>query len=268
MSLAVLYWSVKTVRFICVVIFLLALHCAPTERVTEVIDGDTFRTQTGSTVRLLGINAPEINDPGGDIAKNVLTLLLMNKDVRLEADMTDQDDYGRLLRYVYVGHVFVNAEMVRMGYAELRFYPPDTFHYQEVRELEKVAIRNRQGLWAFPVFQVPDTTDTALAGVAKVSTEVDVVSWRDAAKYYGQTKTVEGKIVASNNTGKVCFLNFDKDWRRNFTAVIFASDFKKFPAHPEDYYLNRVVRVKGLIKEYRGKPEIILKSPSQIDIIE
>jgi micrococcal nuclease len=155
-----------------------------------------------------------------------------------------------------------------MGYAEVRFFPPDTFHRKDMRELEKIAIRNRQGLWAFPVFQVSDTTARVLSRVEKADVKVDVVSWRDAAKYYGQTKTVEGKIVASNNTGKVCFLNFHKDWRRHFTAVIFASDFKKFPAHPEDYYLNRVVRVKGLIKEYRGKPEIILKSPSQINIVE
>ena len=258
----------NSIRLSCILIFLFAFYCARTERVTEVIDGDTFRTQTGNTVRLLGINAPEINDPGGDIAKNILTLLIMDKDVRLEMDATDQDDYGRLLRYVYVGDELVNAEMVRMGYAELRFYPPDTLHYRVMRELEKIAIRNRQGLWAFPVFQVADTTDTAFISPARVIEQSDAISWHDAAKYYGQTKTVEGKIVTSNNTGKVCFLNFHKDWRRHFTAVIFASDFKKFPAHPEDYYLNRVVRVKGLIKEYRGKPEIILKSPSQINIIE
>jgi micrococcal nuclease len=79
--------------------------------------------------------------------------------------------------------------------------------------------------------------------------------------------TVEGTIVVSNNTGKVCFLNFDRDWKNNFTAVIFASDFASFPAHPEDYYLNRTVQVTGLIKEYKGKPEIIVKSPSQIKIV-
>jgi micrococcal nuclease len=63
-------------------------------------------------------------------------------------------------------------------------------------------------------------------------------------------------------------LNFHKDWRKYFTTVIFSSDFDKFPPFPEEYYLHRVVRITGLIKEYRGKPEIILKSPSQIEIIE
>jgi micrococcal nuclease len=239
-----------------------------TERVNEVIDGDTFKTVEGNTIRLLGINAPEITDPGGDIAKQVLTFLVMGKDVSLERDVTDTDDYGRSLRYVFVGEDFVNAEMVRRGCAELRFYPPDTMYYRDLRELEKVAIRNRNGLWAFPVFQVSDTLDTIYPKAMQRPKDLDVISWKDADKYYGQTKTVEGKIVASNNTGKVCFLNFHKNWRRYFTAVIFASDFEKFPAHPEDHFLNRVVRVKGLIKEYRGKPEIILKSPNQIRILE
>jgi len=250
------------------IIIILFLSCVRTEKVTEVIDGDTFKTKAGSTVRLLGVNAPEINDPGGDIAKQMLTCLIKDRNVRLEGDVTDKDDYGRLLRYVFVNGDFVNAEMIRMGYAELRFYPPDTHYLGEMRELEKIAIRNEQGLWAFPVFQISDTTDTIIAEVSKTGKDVDVISWREAAEYYGQTRAVEGKIVASNNTGKVCFLNFHKDWRRHFTAVIFASDFDRFPAHPEEYYLNRVVRVKGLIKEYRGKPEIILKSPSQIEITE
>lgn len=258
----------KPIHSIFILFVLLFLYCVRTEKVIEVIDGDTFRTEIGSTVRLLGINAPEIHDSGGDIAKHILTFLIMDRHVRLERDVTDQDDYGRLLRYVFVGDAFVNAEMIRMGYAELRFYPPDTLYHEGMRELEKTAIRNRQGLWAFPVFQISDTTDTFTGAVLKQNKDVDVISWRDAAKYYGKTGTVEGKIVASNNTGKVCFLNFHKDWRRYFTAVIFSSDFNKFPAHPEDHYFNRVVRVKGLIKEYRGKPEIILKSPSQIEIIQ
>ena len=258
----------RSFRLGCILVILFFFHCVRTEKVTEVIDGDTFKTATGRAVRLLGINAPEINDPGGDIAKHMLTNMVMGQNVRLERDVTDEDDYGRLLRYVFVDGDFINAEMIRMGYAELRFYPPDTLYHGELRELEKIAIRNRQGLWAFPVFQMSDTTNGVVSSAPKQIKDVDVISWRDAAKYYGQTRTVEGKIAASNNTGKVCFLNFHKDWRRNFTAVIFASDFSKFPAHPEEYYLNRVVRVTGLIKEYRGKPEIILKSPAQIDIIE
>ncbi|MBA7552384.1 hypothetical protein ES705_44945 [subsurface metagenome] len=250
-------------------IFLLILvTCTKTNKVTEVIDGDTFRTQNGETIRLLGINTPEMGNPGADIAKDFLLLLILNKSVRLEKDITDKDDYGRLLRYVYVNGNFINAELVRMGYAETRFYAPDTLYRKELEGLEKIAVRNRRGLWSFSVFQTPDTSDIFVHPVPEKEITYEIISWRDAAKYYGQTKIVEGKIVVSNNTGKVCFLNFHKNWRKYFTALIFASDFNRFPSNPEDYYLNRKVRVKGLIKEYKGKPEIILKSPSQIEIID
>ena len=94
-----------------------------------------------------------------------------------------------------------------------------------------------------------------------------VISWKDAAKYYGQVQTVEGTIVLTKNTGRVCFLNFSENWRVDFTAVIFASDFAKFPPNPESYYKGRRVRVTGKIQEYQGKPEIILNSQSQIALI-
>jgi micrococcal nuclease len=247
-------------------ILLSLIFCARTDKVTEVIDGDTFKTADGRTVRLLGINAPEINEPGADIAKTGLALMILDKEVSLKKDVTDKDDYGRILRYVFIDGLFVNAELIAMGYVETRFFPPDTFYREKFEDLEKIAVRNSRGLWAFAVFQRPDTTAT-ITEVAEALTS-DIISWRDAAQYYGQIKTVEGKIVASNNTGKVCFLNFHKDWKKYFTAVIFSSDFNKFPARPEDHYLNRNVRVRGLIKEYKGKPEIILKGPAQIDIIK
>ncbi len=104
-----------------------------------------------------------------------------------------------------------------------------------------------------------------------------VISWKDAAKHYGEHTTVEGTIVqaAISKTGKVCFLNFDPDWKHTFTAVIFSKHFNKFPANLTDYYQGTKVRVTGYIKEYRGKggkyppkPEIIVEDPSQIEIVK
>lgn len=247
---------------------LILLFCSNKEKVVEVIDGDTFKTDKGKTVRLLGINAPEITEPGGDLSKEFLKNLILDKKVELKKDITEKDDYNRYLYYVYLDGKLINEEMVRVGLAETRFYAPDTFYKSKLQNVEKIAIRNKKGLWSFPVFQIPDTTGIYTKEVISSKTNDGIISYLDAHKYYGKVKTIEGTIVLTNNTGKVCFLNFHKDWKRHFTAVIFASDFDKFPKNPEDYYLNRKVRVRGLIKEYNGKPEIIIKSPSQIEIIK
>lgn len=94
-----------------------------------------------------------------------------------------------------------------------------------------------------------------------------VIFWQDASKHYGEFCTVEGTIVATHNSGKACFLNFHPDWKRYFTAVIFANQFGEFPTNPERYYRGKKVQVTGFIKEYNGKPEIILESPDQIKIL-
>ena len=84
---------------------------------------------------------------------------------------------------------------------------------------------------------------------------------------YGEVVTVEFVVVSSYNSGKACFLNAHSNWKKYFTIVIFKSDFHKFNA-PEDTYYMKKIRVTGVLKEYNGKPEIIVKSPSQIEIIK
>ncbi len=110
--------------------------------------------------------------------------------------------------------------------------------------------------------------DTSFPEPRQLAGATKVISWQDAAKHYGEYATVEGTIVATHNSGKACFLNFHPDYKRYFTAVIFASAFPRFPANPESYYYGKKVRVSGYIKEYKGKPEIILNDPSKIEILK
>src|SRR4030042_1369064 len=144
---------------ILIIFVILLFNCQSGEKVTEVIDGDTFVLANGQTVRLIGINTPETGEPGADIAKDMLTRLVLNKTVMLESDVSDKDDYKRLLRYVYIGDISVNAELIRIGCAEMRFYPPDTLYRAEYKKLEDNAIRNKFGLWAFAVFQPHEIDD-------------------------------------------------------------------------------------------------------------
>jgi micrococcal nuclease len=96
----------------------------------------------------------------------------------------------------------------------------------------------------------------------------NIIPWDLARNYIGKRMTVEGKITRTHNSGKACFLNFHNNFTRYMSLVIFARDFKKFPKKPEEFYMNKKVRVNGKIKEYEESPEIILKKSEQIIVIE
>lgn len=98
-------------------------------QVIGIIDGDTIEVEIdGQTyrVRYIGIDTPERNEPCGDESTYANTLLVSGKSVVLRRDVSEADRYGRLLRYVYVNNVFVNAALVGNGWAESVHYPPDT----------------------------------------------------------------------------------------------------------------------------------------------
>ncbi|PIN93194.1 hypothetical protein COU54_03960 [Candidatus Pacearchaeota archaeon CG10_big_fil_rev_8_21_14_0_10_31_24] len=112
----------------------------PPEKISEdvgirVIDGDTFEIN-GEVVRLICIDSPEKSEIGFDEATQFLENLIMGNELRLEKDVNDKDEYGRLLRYVYVSsdedEIFVNREMVKSGNAEVFRYGEDVSKCDEV----------------------------------------------------------------------------------------------------------------------------------------
>jgi len=114
----------------------------------RVIDGDTIELDSGERVRYIGINTPETDEQYGDEATSINSDLVLNKTLRLEKDVSETDKYGRLLRYVYVGDIFVNAYLVENGYAQVSTYPPDVKYSNYFKELQSKAIENETGFWA------------------------------------------------------------------------------------------------------------------------
>lgn len=124
---------------------------------TRVVDGDTIEVQLGGAlyrVRYIGMDTPELTDSRPEVralaqeATRVNESLVGGKTVLLEKDVSETDRYGRLLRYVYVGELFVNAELVRLGYAQVATYPPDVKYQELFLELEREARQAGRGLWA------------------------------------------------------------------------------------------------------------------------
>jgi micrococcal nuclease len=125
--------------------------------VVRVVDGDTIHVQLGDRVekvRYIGMNTPETHhptraeEPGGREAKPRFNRQLVDgQRARLELDAQVRDQYGRLLAYVWVGNVMVNAELVRRGYAQVMTIPPNVKHAELFVRLQREAREARRGLW-------------------------------------------------------------------------------------------------------------------------
>ncbi len=123
--------------------------------VTRVIDGDTFECRDGNRVRLLLLDAPEMDQGAfGPVARaKLLELLPLNTMVSLELDFEERDRYGRVLAYVHNGRTFVNHELLRSGMAVISIYPPNLKHLNVLRAAVDTAKSARAGLWATNAFE-------------------------------------------------------------------------------------------------------------------
>jgi micrococcal nuclease len=123
-----------------------------------VVDGDTIHVSVGGRdyrVRYIGIDAPEIEPTVqrmGLEASAENAKLVAGKTVVLERDVSETDRYGRLLRYIWIrqgsGWLFVNRELVRLGFAASTAYPPDVKYQSVFDAAQRQAQAAKLGLWA------------------------------------------------------------------------------------------------------------------------
>ena len=127
--------------------------------VVRVVDGDTIHVRIGGRVekvRYIGVNTPELHhptrrkEPGGREAHAANRRLVEGKRVRLDLDVQSRDRYGRMLAYVWIGDTMVNAELVRLGFAQVMTVPPNVRHQALFAKLQRAAREAGRGLWGPP----------------------------------------------------------------------------------------------------------------------
>lgn len=131
-----------------------------TATVERVTDGDTIQVSGGDigneSVRLIGIDTPEVDGPytraecfGAKATDRARELMPVGTKVELVLDVQERDRFGRVLAYVYRVRDgrFVNAAMVRGGFATAITIPPNVEHADRLRQLERDARDARRGLW-------------------------------------------------------------------------------------------------------------------------
>ena len=125
--------------------------------VVRVVDGDTAQMELaeGSEegVRFIGVDTPESVAPGqpvecfGKKASRFTTELLQGERVTLRFGAERRDIYDRLLAYVYLKGEFVNAELVRLGYARTLEIAPNVDYAERFARLQQAAANAGRGLW-------------------------------------------------------------------------------------------------------------------------
>ena len=226
--------------------------------VTEVVDGDTVVLDSGDQVRLVGIQAPKLplgrpnfrKWPLADDAKAALSTLAKGRKVRLTYGGRRVDRWGRLLAHLYgPGGQWIQGELLKRGMARVYSFADNRAKIAEMLALERTARKARKGIWDHPYYQIR-TAD-------------------DAARHTNSFQLVEGRVLQVAQVRGRAFLNFGRDWRKDFTISLTSRavrTFEKAGRPPRDYEGKRI-RVRGWLK-WRNGPAISATHPEQIEVLD
>ncbi|MBI5236903.1 MAG: thermonuclease family protein [Deltaproteobacteria bacterium] len=225
-------------------------------RVERVIDGDTIVVRGVGPVRYIAVDTPEAGEPFYYEAKKRNTELVGGKVLRLKiCGPSPHDRYGRTLAWVYADGIFVNEELLKQGLARTLIIPPCGVELaDELRAVEKQAVSSRTGMWAGRAVRP--------LGHERLKT----IDAKEAVNHIGERLRVRGAVSSVRKSRQMVFISLGTGTEKDFTAVIFKDALMVFNAQGIDPmgYRGKVIEVTGVVKEYRQRPEIIVKTPVQI----
>ena len=226
--------------------------------VQEVIDGDTVVLDDGRQVRLVGIQAPKLplgradfeKWPLADEAKAALSDLVLGRRVTLGYGGQRQDRWGRALAHLFTddGH-WVQGSLLELGLARVYSFADNRSLVGRMLAAEEIARRTGQGIWRHPFYAILDT--------------------KAAPDHTGRFALVEGRVLETAIVRGRAYLNFDEDYRTDFTITIARQDLQSFADSgiaPQDY-AGRRIRVRGWLRWNNG-PMIDVTHPEQIEVLQ
>lgn len=225
---------------------------------TQAVDGDTLVLADGRRARLAGIIAPKIGDRGhaAEIqalaanAKAELQRLAIAAPVDAFADALAEDRYGRAVLHLRSADgAWIQDELLRRGLARVLTQPGVTGRAATMLAAEASARGAGRGVW----------------GVSAYAVRSD----RDAGRHADSFQIVEGRVWRAAATRDTLYLNFGRDWRRDFTIGIdrpLVARFRRAGLDPESLAGKRI-RARGWIL-WRNGPYLGASHPEQIEVLE
>jgi micrococcal nuclease len=121
--------------------------------VKKVYSGNTIKVHDAQArqqrIRYTGTDAPNKGKPFYELCRDANAALVNNREVTLRTDVVEFSPDDKKLCYVYTGELFVNAEIIRRGYALAHILPPNDRYKDLLCSMEKEARDNKRGLWAY-----------------------------------------------------------------------------------------------------------------------
>ena len=218
-------------------------------RVAAVIDARTLRLDDGREIRLAGIE-PVATEKSGD--SSPLSALVAGHDVTLRGEDDTPDRYGRQAAFVFVGgsETPVQAQLLAQGEALASASVTAKGCAALLAAAEAAAREAKRGTWADP------------AAIKNAESAGDISAG------IGRFMVVEGKVLSVRQAGATTYLNFGRNWTRDFAVTISRRMLPAFEAAGLALKLleNKRIRVRGFV-EQRGGPRIEALHVGQIEII-
>ncbi len=220
-------------------------------RVASVIDTRSFRLQDGREVRLAGIEPVPTETPAAN-RPPALAAILTDREVRLRGDDDTPDRYGRQPAFVFLvpSETLVQAELLARGEALVAATVTDKECAGVLMAAEAAARQARRGIWSNPAaIKSTESPGDILAGI-------------------GRFTVIEGKVLSVRQAGATTYLNFGRNWTRDFAVIISRRVLPVFEAAgiaPKSLE-NRRIRVRGFV-EARGGPRIEVFRAEQIELL-
>jgi micrococcal nuclease len=221
--------------------------------VTRVQQDGALILDDGRAVILEGVRLPGADRPVTPVAQQalqVLKQLAVGTSLVLTSTPPKQDRYGRI-RVQAFDHVWLQMALLERGLARVEIAPDREECAPDLYEAEARARGASLGLWALPQYAVKAAA-TLSPGLA------------------GSFQLVEGKVANVGVHDGRAFLDFQDDYRQGFSATVAPEDRKAFrnAGFALEDLAGRHVRLRGVIEEFGGRPEIALSNPYQIEILD
>jgi len=218
------------------------------DKIKWIVDGDTIHTQNGYKLRLLHINAPEINHKNQTLSENFSSessnylSQLFKKDATVfwTYDKKQKDRYKRDLVFIFNSDgLFINAEMIKVGLAQTSITPPNLMYWRCIYQAEKKAIASKNNIW---------------------SSENQLIKSARLLNKNSRFQAVRGTItkVLTDKTYRWYVLD------NHLWVGVKTKDLKHSPDSIYDYKVGMEMSINGYVFEYYKKLRMSLRHPAML----